>query len=105
MKIERKQLKEIEFLFNQSIKGVHLLFDDNRKLAHILSTPTQEKSFFDTKNMQKIQEVFTGLISKKSLKEKQSYLNRLNSEKFEILVRTYFHIVDNTILTQSKTVH
>ena len=105
MKIERKQLKEIEFLFNQSIKGVHLLFDDNQKLAHILSTPTKEKSFFDSKNMQKIQNVFTGLISRKSLKEKQNYLNNLTSENFEILVRTYFHIVDNTILTQNKTIH
>ena len=46
MKIERKQLKEIEFLFNQSIKGLHLLFEDNKRLAHILKNPTQEKSFF-----------------------------------------------------------
>lgn len=105
MKIERKQLKEIEFLFNQSTKGIHLLFEDNKKLAHILSVPTKEKSFFDSKNMHKIQEVFTGLISKKSLKEKQIYLSSLNSENFEILVRTYFHIVDNTILTQNKTIH
>ena len=49
MKIERKQLKEIEFLFNQSIKGLHLLFDDNKKLAHILKTPTKEKSFLNLK--------------------------------------------------------
>ena len=53
MKIERKQLKEIEFLFNQSTKGIHLLFEDNKKLAHILSTPTKEKAFFDSKNMDK----------------------------------------------------
>ena len=105
MKIERKQLKEIEYLFNQSTKGVHLLFEDNRKLAHILSTPTKEKVFFDSKNMDKIQQVFTGLISRKSLKEKQDYLNNLSSENFEILVRTYFHIVDNTILTQNRTIH
>lgn len=105
MKIERKQLKEIEFLFNQSTKGIHLLFDDNKRLAHILSTPTKEKTFFDSKNMEKIQKVFTGLISKKSLKEKQDYLSNLSSEKFEILVRTYFHIVDNTILTQNRMIH
>ena len=105
MKIERKQLKEIEFLFNQSTKGIHLLFEDNKKLSHILSTPTKEKTFFDSKNMQKIQEVFTGLISRKSFKEKQNYLNDLDSEHFEILVRTYFHIVDNTILTQNKIIH
>ncbi len=105
MKIERKQLREIEYLFNQSAKGLHLLFEDNKKLTHILSAPTKEKSFFDTKNMPKIQEIFTGLISKKSLREKQDYLNQLDSENFEILVRVYFHIVDNTILTQKKVIH
>ena len=105
MKIERKQLKEIEFLFNQSINGLHLLFDDNKKLAHILKTPTKEKSFFESRNMQKIQEIFTGLVSKKSLKEKQAYLTNLSAEHFEILVRTYFHIVDSTILTKKKVIH
>ena len=82
MKIERKQLQEIEFLFNQSINGVHLLFDDRKKLAQILRAPTKEKAFFDSKNRQKIQEVFTGLISRKSIKEKQIYLNNLSSENF-----------------------
>ena len=105
MKIERKQLKEIEFLFKQSVQGLHLLFDDNKKLTNILSKPTQEKSFFDSKNMRKIQEVFTGLVAKKSFKEKQNYLDNLNSENFEILVRTYFHILDNTISSQNNTVH
>lgn len=105
MKIERKQLKGIEFLFNQSIKGIHLLFEDNKKIANILSVPTKEKSFFDSKNMHKVQEVFTGLVTKKSLKEKQNYLSSLNSERFEILVRTYFHIVDNTILNKNKVIH
>ena len=105
MKIEKRQLKEIEFLFYQSAKGIHLIFEDNKKLAHILSRPTQEKSFFDSKNMHKIQKVFTGLVSKKSIKAKQNYLSMLDSENFEILVRTYFHIVDNTILTKDQTIH
>ncbi len=105
MKIEKRQLKEIEFLFHQSTKGIHWLFEDNKKLAHILRHPTQEKSFFDSKNMQKIQKVFTELVSKKSIKAKQNYLSMLDSENFEILVRTYFHIVDNTILNKDKTIH
>lgn len=105
MKIERKQIKEIEFLFNQSINGLHLLFEDNKKLARILKNPTKEKSFFESGNMQKIQEIFTGLVSKKSLKEKQIYLTNLSSKNFEILVRTYFHIVDSTLSTQKKILH
>ena len=105
MKLERKQIQEIEFLFKQSIQGLHLLFNDTKKLTDILSTPTQEKSLFDSKNMNKVQEVFTGLVTKKTFREKQNYLNTLTSENFEILVRTYFHILDNTILTENKTIH
>ena len=105
MKIERKQLKEIEFIFRQSAQGVHLLFDDREKLVHILSRPVQEKIFFDSKNMEKLQEVFTRLISEKSLKDKQVYLKSLSAEYFEIFARAYFHIVENSILTQDKLIH
>ena len=105
MKLERKQIQEIEFLFEQSKKGLHILFSDTKKLTDILSTPTQEKSLFDSKNRDKVQELFTGLVTQKSFKDKENYLNTLNAENFEILVRIYFHILDNTILKQDKTVH
>ena len=105
MKIEKKELQEIEFLFTQSTQGLHLLFDDMKQLTNILSTPTKEKSFFKSPNMEKIKELFQTLVSKKGFEEKQSFLKSLNSEHFEILVRAYFHIVDNTILTQKKMVH
>ena len=105
MKIERKQLREIEFIFRQSAQGVHLLFDDRKKLIHILSRPVQEKSFFDDKNMEKLQEVFTGLLTQKGLRDKQVYLESLSAKHFEIFARAYFHIVENSILTQDKLIH
>ena len=105
MKLEREQVKEIEFIFKQSVQGIHLLFDDTKKLTDILSQPTIEKTFFESENMSKIQELFYHLISKKSLKEKQNYLSSLNPKNFEILVRTYFHILENTVLNENRTVH
>ena len=105
MKLERKQIQEIEFLFEQSKQGLHILFNDTKKLTDILSTPTQEKSLFDSKNRDKVQELFTGLVTQKTFKDKENYLSTLNAENFEILVRIYFHILDNTILTQDKTIH
>ena len=104
MKIQRKQLREIEFLFHQSTKGVHLLFPDNKKLACILKNPIKEKIFFSSQNMNTIQEVFTGLVLQKGIKQKQRYLNHLAPEKFEILVKAYFHILDNT-LSSKKMIH
>ena len=105
MKIEKKQLKEIEFLFTQSAKGLHLLFDDKNRLADILKEPTKEQSFFSSENMKRIQSLFTDLISKKTFQDKKEYLSKLNAENFEILVRTYFHIVDNTLLTGTRNLH
>ena len=105
MKIEKKQLKEIEFLFDQSTKGLHLLFDDKEKLAIILKEPIHEQSFFSSKNMKTIQFLFTNLISKKSFFDKKAYLQTLNAKNFEILVKTYFHIVDNTFLSAERNLH
>ena len=105
MKIEKTHIKEIEFLFAQSANGMHLLFDDTNKIKNILKTPTEEKRFFSSSNMKRIESLFTGLVAEKSFAGKKRYLSRLNSESFEIVVRTYFHIVDNTILTVHKTVH
>ena len=105
MKIEKNQLKEIEFLFSQSANGLHLLFDDTKKLTDILKTPTREKQFFSSSNMKRIESLFTGLVAEKSFADKKKYLSNLNEESFEIIVRTYFHIVDNTVLTVHKTIH
>lgn len=105
MKIEKNQIKEIEFLFSQSAKGLHLLFDDTKKITDILKIPTKEKQFFSSSNMKKVEALFTGLVAEKSFAGKKQYLNNLNQESFEIVVRTYFHIVDNTILTAHKTIH
>ncbi len=109
MKIEKKQLKkqlrEIEFLFSQSAKGLHHLFDDKARIANILSAPAREKNFFNSRNMKKIQNIFAELVSRKTVQDKKNYLSQLNSENFEILVRTYFHIVDNTILSSDKALH
>ena len=105
MKIEKKKLMEIEFLFAQSAKGLHYLFDDKARIANILSAPPKEKNFFSSGNMKRIQDIFTELVSRKTFQDKKNYLSQLNPENFEILVRTYFHIVDNTILSENKMIH
>jgi hypothetical protein len=44
-------------------------------------------------------------MKKDSYHEKMAYIDRLNEKNFEILLRTYFHIVDSTILTQDVQRH
>ena len=102
--IKERDLHEIEFFLNQSTRGHHLLFD-RKQVADILKTPTEKIDFFKKNSLGRIQNLLTGLIAKKSLEAKRNYLKSLDNEAFEILLRTYFHIVDNAVLASTKTVH
>ena len=104
IEIKERDLHEIEFFLNQSTLGHHLLFD-REQVADILKTPTEQLDFFKKNSLPRIQSLLTGLISKKSLKEKKHYLRSLDSEAFEILLRTYFHIVDNAVLASTQNIH
>ena len=104
MNIEEQHLEEIEVLLNQSLKGIHHLFD-NDQIAHILSKPTEELDFFTFENMDRVQELFSQLVGFKTIYDKQAFLQNLDAESFEILLRTYFHIVENTLLNNTDFRH
>ena len=102
--IKDVQIEELEKILNQSVRGIHHLFE-KEKIAQILKTPTEELNFFTVENMTIIQKLFDELIQKKTIQEKQAYIERLNDKNFEILLRTYFHIVDSTIMTSEHVKH
>ena len=104
IEIKERDLHEIEFFLNQSTLGHHLLFERDQ-VADILKTPTEQLDFFKKNSLPRIQSLLTGLISKKSLREKKHYLKSLDPEAFEILLRTYFHIVDNAVLASAQSIH
>ncbi len=104
IEIKERDLHEIEFFLNQSTLGHHLLFERD-EVADILKTPTEKLDFFKKNSLPRIQGLLTGLISKKSLREKKHYLKSLDPEAFEILLRTYFHIVDNAVLASTQSIH
>ena len=104
VQLDKGQLDQLEYLLFQSSQGIHLLFD-NPSIAKILSHPTEKIDFFSVENVNRIQSVLNDFIQKKSFQEKQAYLLDLDDESYEILVRSYFNIVDNTVLETSKFKH
>ena len=104
LEIKQSDLNKMELFLNQSAKGYHFLFD-HKKVVQILKTPTEESSFFNKANMERIQELLIGLLSQKSFRQKQDYLDSLNHHNFELLVRTYFHIVDSTVMAGLINTH
>lgn len=97
-------LKQIEYLLYQSTQGVHFIFD-NSEIAKILCEPTDEKRFFTSDNMQRVQGLLSSFIEKPSLQEKRSYLESLPLADYQLMIRAYFHLVENTILAHSSVRH
>lgn len=102
--IKEKGLEKMEALLSQSALGIHILFD-NSAIAEVMGKNQDDKDFLDFEKMKKVQDVMTHLIGKKTFFEKVSYLRELDSESFEMLVRTYFHIVENTVRAKSDFSH
>lgn len=104
LSISDSHLDQIEHLLAQSMNGIHLLFD-NETIAQILKNPMEEADLFHQRNLDKIQELFTAFIQKATFQEKLLYLGELDSESYELLLRTYFHIVDNSLYSADSIRH
>ena len=86
----------MEALLKQSAQGFHILFE-NKEIAKALSSAQDDKEFFDFEKMKRIQDVMTELVGKSSYYDKLAYLQELDRASYQLLIRTYFHIVDNTV--------
>jgi len=104
LKINPSHLDQIEHLLAQSMNGIHLLFD-NETIARILKKPTEEIDLFHLKNMDRIQNLFAQFIHKGSFQEKQIFLSSLDPADYELMLRTYFHIVDNSMYSAQLDLH
>ena len=103
-KLKNSDIEALEKLLNQSVRGLHHLFD-KQQITEILKTPTEELDFFTVENMTLIQKLFDELIKKDTFQSKLAYIERLDKKKFEMLLRTYFHIVESTIISSNNLKH
>ncbi len=102
--VQEKNLERMESLLKQSAMGIHILFD-NRAIAKVMGQCKDDKDFFDFNKMKCVQDAMTALISKKTYFEKMAFLKDLDNESYEMLVRTYFHIVENTVRANTNKHH
>lgn len=102
--VDDKNLEDLEFFLSQSMKGLHLLFDHS-SLRDILKTPTEDTEFFNMKNMEQVQGLIVQLMKQDSLEKKRAYLESLKPKSYEMVVRAYFHIMDNSLSTSGSLKH
>lgn len=96
--------EQIEYLIHQSTMGIHFLFN-RRDVARVMMTPTDEKEFFTLKNMERVQGILTNFLEKPSLHAKELFLDSLSAVEQDLIIRAYFHLVENTILANFELKH
>lgn len=94
----------MEALLAQATKGIHILFD-NHALAEVLKDTEGEKDFYSFDNVKKVQNTLVELMAKKNYIDKVSFIESLDSDNYKLLIRAYFHIVENAARNQQFLKH
>lgn len=102
--MDEKSIEELERFLSQSMRGIHHLFDKD-SIKKILQIPTEDLDFFNFETMERVQGLMSELVKRRSLIEKRNYLRGLDPGSYEVLLRSYFHIVDSTIMTNEPFLH
>jgi hypothetical protein len=97
-------LKKMEALLRQSSMGIHLLFD-NQDIARAHSGSSDPRDFLNFEKMKRVQDVMTELVRKNSFLDKLAYLRELDEDSYTMLIRTYFHLVENSLRAVTRKPH
>lgn len=103
--ITKNQLSQVEYLIDQSIQGNHVLFDLDTVRKVFWNGPTPFSPPLTDEDAYSVEHHLERLISQPSLGEKRAYLEALDSETYEKVVKTYFNIVENNIYENLEVRH
>ncbi len=96
--VSKEQLKQVEYLIGQSMQGHHVLFDAERVRRAFRRKQSEESN-------KEVEEHIEKLMLEPTLLQKRAYLERLDTETYDRVIRTYFNIVENNIFEASEVRH
>lgn len=102
--LDQSQVQSLQKILNQSEMGIHVLFN-NDLISEVFKQPHNEDDFFNPENLKKVQAEVMKLLQFKSLTQKQDYINSLDAESKQRIVRAYFYIIENNIRLHTKQTH
>ena len=102
--VKNEDLLAVEDLLSQSLKGFHFAFDkDDIKLA--LGSPINGILDFALEDSQKIQRIFFKFVKKNGIQAKKDFLDSLTILDRELVIKTYFNILENTVKRCGRSIH
>ncbi len=101
--INEDQAAQVKYLLEQAMQGNHILFEPTI-LKKILETPPSAPPSAEGDHYA-VEHHIEKIMSFRGLPEKKAYLEKLDSQTFEQVVRAYLNIVENTLFEAKGTVH
>lgn len=99
--LSEDQLKEVEYLIEQSAQGNHVLFDPElirKALADSDQICGEEEGYSVEHHIERV-------MGLSSLPEKRAYLDALDPETLQAVIKTYLNIVENMLYEKSEVRH
>ncbi len=99
--VSEDQLRQVEYLIEQSLKGNHVLFESSElREAFVLSRDSLEME-----DAYEVEHHIEKIMAAPDLAQKRAYFERLDRPTRKLVVRTYFHIVENNLMDHSDVRH
>ncbi len=99
--ISDTQMKEIEYIIQQSMNGFHVLFD-NDTIRRFYSGIENEDDIFNEGRARQTEKLVEIFMSTPTITARKQLFRSLSEEEQSLLVRTYFNIVENNILNSRR---
>lgn len=97
-------MQEIQYIIQQSMNGFHVLFD-NETIKKFCKNTKADDDIFDESKARTTERLVEMFMSTPTINGRRSFFEHLNDEEKSLLVRTYFHIVENNILNKKHSLN
>jgi hypothetical protein len=102
--VSKGKLHQVEYLIEQSKLGNHVLFD-TETVRRVFAGYKNRLQRFTEEEAYSVEHHIERLIEQPTLAEKRAYLDMLDRETYECVVRTYFNIVENNLYENAEIRH
>jgi len=98
IRVNTIQMQEIEYIIQQSMNGFHVLFD-NETIKRFCRN-TKDDDIFDEDKAKAAERLVELFMSTPTINGRKLFFESLTEGEKSLLIRTYFHIVENNILSK-----
>jgi len=97
-------MQEIQYLIQQSMNGYHVLFD-NETIKKFCNTAKTDDDIFDEQKARTTEKLVELFMSTPTINGRKLFFESLSEEEKSLLIRTYFHIVENNVLAKKNALN